>query len=133
MSEASATRKAAFWVGIVFLLGASLGIVLGYVFAHHTSAATVMPLTDAQRKNQKVQRLTNELSLSPDQVKQMDVIFTDVQAKYKAIHESTEPQIEGERQKGRERIRAVLTPDQKAKFEEFLKRIDEERKKNAMN
>ena len=34
------------------------------------------------------------------------------------------------RQKGRDQIRAFLTPEQKPKFEEFLKRMDEERKQN---
>jgi len=34
MNETSATRKAALWVGVVFLLGAALGGTLGYVFAH---------------------------------------------------------------------------------------------------
>jgi len=130
MRDTSATRKAAFWVGIVFLLGAALGGVLGYVFAHRSYAAPA-PLTEAQKTSQKVQRLTNELNLTPEQQKQLDEILTDVQAQYKAIHASTEPQIDATRQKGRDRIRAVLTPEQKPKFEEFLKRIDEERKKNA--
>ncbi|HMI50286.1 MAG TPA: hypothetical protein VK525_02155 [Candidatus Saccharimonadales bacterium] len=130
MRDTSATRKAAFWVGIVFLLGAALGGVLGYVFAHRSYAAPA-PLTEAQKTSQKVQRLTNELNLTPEQQKQLDEILTDVQAQYKTIHASIDPQIDAARQKGRDRIRAVLTPEQKPKFEEFLKRIDEERKKNA--
>ena len=35
------------------------------------------------------------------------------------------------RQKGRDEIRAILTPEQKPKFEEFLRKLDEERKRNA--
>jgi len=31
MTEKAATRKAALWVGLVFLLGAALGGVLGYL------------------------------------------------------------------------------------------------------
>jgi len=106
MNGTSATRKAALWVGVVFLLGAALGGMLGYVFAHRVIAA-------------------------PDQQKQLDAIITSVQAQYKAIHQSTDPQINEARLKGREQIRAILTPEQKPKFEEFLKRLDEERKRNA--
>jgi Spy/CpxP family protein refolding chaperone len=131
MSDTTATRKAAFWVGVVFLLGAALGGMLGYVFAHHTAMAAPSQMTDAQKRVQKVQRLTQELNLSPDQQKQLDAIISSVQAEYKAIHQSTEPQIDQARQKGREQIRAILTAEQKPKFEEFLKRLDEERKKNA--
>jgi Spy/CpxP family protein refolding chaperone len=131
MNDTSATRKAALWVGVVFLLGAALGGTLGYVFAHRVIAAPPQQLTDAERRAQKVQRLTQELNLSPDQQKQLDTIMASVQAEYKAIHQSTEPQIDQARQKGREQIRAILTPEQKPKFEDFLRRLDEERKRNA--
>lgn len=131
MSEMSATRKAALWVGVVFLLGAALGGMLGYVFAHHTTMAASAQITDAKKRAQKVQRLTEELNLTADQQTQLEAIIASVQAEYKAIHQSTDPQIDQARQKGRERIRAILTPEQKPKFEEFLKRMDEERKRNA--
>jgi Spy/CpxP family protein refolding chaperone len=133
MSEMSATRKAALWVGVVFLLGAALGGMLGYVFAHHTAMAAPAQMTDAQKRAQKVQRLTQELSLSADQQKQLEAIIAGVQAEYKAIHQTTEPQIDQARQKGREQIRAILTAEQKPRFEEFLKRLDEERKKNTQH
>jgi hypothetical protein len=42
-----------------------------------------------------------------------------------------DPQIEAVRQKTREKIRAVLTEDQKPKFSEFLRKMDEERKRNS--
>ena len=131
MSDLSVTRKAALWVGVVFLLGAALGGMLGYVFAHHTAMAAPTQMTDAEKRAHKIQQLTEELSLTRDQQKQLDVIMTSVHAQYTAIHQSTEPQIDQVRQKGREQIRAILTPEQKPKFEDFLKRLDEERKKNA--
>jgi Spy/CpxP family protein refolding chaperone len=131
MSETSASRKAALWVGIVFLLGAALGGMLGYVFAHRVSAAAPQQMSDTEKRAQKVQRLTQELNLNPDQQKQLDAIMISVQAQYKGIHQSTDPQINEARQKGREQIRAILTPEQKPKFEEFLRQLDEERKRNA--
>jgi hypothetical protein len=88
-------------------------------------------MTEAAKRAQKVQRLTQELDLSSEQQKQLEVIIASVQAQYKAIHQSTDPQINEARQKGREQIRAILTPEQKPKFEEFLKRLDEDRKRNA--
>jgi Spy/CpxP family protein refolding chaperone len=131
MSDMSATRKAALWVGVVFLLGAALGGMLGFVFAHHTAMAAPAQMTETEKRAQKVQRLTQELSLTADQQRQLEAIIASVQAQYKAIHQTTEPQIDQTRQKGREQIRAILTPEQKPKFEEFLKRLDEERKRNA--
>lgn len=126
----SATRKAALWVGVVFLLGAALGGVLGYVFAYHSYAASVPAQTEQARRQQKVQRLTQELNLTPAQQQQLDGIMSEVQSEYRAIRQKSEPEIDQARQHGRERIRAILAPEQKPKFEEFLKRLDEERKKN---
>ncbi len=131
MSDVSVTRKAALWVGVVFLLGAALGGMIGYVFARHTALAAPPQMSEATKRAQKVQRLTQELNLSSEQQKELEVIIASVQAQYKAIHQSTDPQINEAREKGRERIRAILTPEQKPKFEEFLKRLDDERKRNA--
>ncbi len=131
MSTMSVSRKAALLVGVVFLLGAGLGGILGYAFARHSAYAASGQMNDDARRVQKVQRLTQELNLSAEQQKQLDVIIGSVQGQFKAIHESTDPQINQARQKGREQIRSILTPEQKPKFEEFLRHLDEERKRNA--
>ena len=47
------------------------------------------------------------------------------------IHDQADLQLEQVRQKGRAQVRAILTPEQLPKFEEFLKRMDEERKRNG--
>jgi Spy/CpxP family protein refolding chaperone len=130
MNDTTATRKAALWVGAVFLLGAALGGVLGYVFAHRSYAATTAPQSDEARRAHRVARLTRELNLTPAQEKQLDAIMAEVQAQFKAVHQQTDPQFDQVRQKGRDQIRAILLPEQKPKFEDFLKRLDEERKRN---
>jgi Spy/CpxP family protein refolding chaperone len=48
----------------------------------------------------------------------------------KAIHDQLDAQLEQMRQKGRAQVRAILTPEQLPKFQDFLKRMDEERKRN---
>lgn len=131
MSASSVKQRAALWVGVVFLLGAALGGMLGYEFAHRSYAASTAQLSDAAKRQQKVAELTQELSLTNAQKQELDAILTEMQGEFKAIRKQTDPQIEVARQKGRERIRAILTPDQKPKFEDFLRRLDEERRKNA--
>jgi Spy/CpxP family protein refolding chaperone len=130
MNEASAKQKAALWVGAVFLLGAALGGVLGYVFAHHSVSAANQPLSEPERRARRLEQLTRELSLTPGQSKQLDAILMVRHAQTKALHDQSDAQIEQVRQNGREEIRGILTPEQKPKFEEFLKRTDEERKRN---
>src|SRR5258708_5866366 len=128
MSDMSVTRKAALWVGVVFLLGAALGGMTGYVFARHTALAAPPQMNEVARRAQKVQRRKQELELVPEQQKQLEAIRAGGQAKYKDIREAAEPQVNEARKKGWEQIRAMLTAEKKPKFEEFLKHLDEERK-----
>jgi Spy/CpxP family protein refolding chaperone len=130
MSESSATRKAALWVGVVFLLGAALGGVLGYGFAHHPVAAASAPPSQPEpvRRAQRVQELTHDLGLTSAQAQEVDSILLKHHAEAKNVHDQSDAQLEQIRQKGRDQIRAVLTTEQKPKFEEFLKNLDEQRK-----
>lgn len=129
MNDASVKQRAALWVAVVFLLGASLGGVVGYIFAHRSVSASVV-LTPQQRRAQKVEELTREANLTPDQRQQLDTILTQLHGEYKALHEQSDAQIDQARQKSRNEIRAILTPEQKPIFEEFLRKMDDERKRN---
>lgn len=131
MSETTAKQKAALWVGAVFLLGAALGGVLGYLFAHRPVSASNPPLSEPERRARRVAELTKELSLTPQQSQQMDEVLKEIHGEMKATRDKTDAELEQLRQKGRSEMRAVLTPEQTPKFEEFLKRLDEERKRNA--
>lgn len=131
MNDTGAKRKAALWVGAVFLLGALLGGVLGYLFAHRPVNAANTPLSEPERRARRVEQLTHELSLSPQQAQQLDAILLQRHTEAKAIHDQADTQMEQLREKGRGQVRAILTPEQLPKFEEFLKRMDEERKRNG--
>jgi Spy/CpxP family protein refolding chaperone len=131
MSESSAKQKAVLWVAVVFVLGAALGGVFGYFFGHRSSvSAANPPLSEAVKRAQRVQELTQELSLTDDQRQQLDKALSQLHGEYKSIHDQSDAQMEQARQKGRDQIRSFLTPEQKPKFEEFLKRMDEERRRN---
>jgi Spy/CpxP family protein refolding chaperone len=136
MNESSAKRRAALWVAVVFVLGAALGGVFGYLYGHRSIvAAANPPLSEAQRRAQRVEQLTQELGLTNDQKQRLDSTLSQLHAEYKSIHDQSNQQLNSSmdqaRQKGRDQIRAILTPEQKPKFEEFLRRLDEERKRNA--
>jgi hypothetical protein len=132
MTENSMVRKATLWVGVVFVLGLALGGMIGYVFAHQKYMVTnAAPTTDTTRRAQKVQELTAQANLTPEQSHQVEAIIADIQGQIKIIRKTTDPQVDEVRQKGRERIRAILSVEQKPKFEEFIRKLDEERKRNA--
>jgi Spy/CpxP family protein refolding chaperone len=131
MNESSAKQKAALWVAVVFVLGAALGGVFGYLYGHRSSvSASNPPLSEPERRAQRVDQLTKELGLTDDQRQQLDKALSQLHGDYKAIHDQSEAQMDQARQKGRDQIRAFLTPEQRPKFEEFLRHMDEERKRN---
>jgi Spy/CpxP family protein refolding chaperone len=131
MTEPTIRQKATLWLAIVFVLGAALGGVLGYAFAHRSYAAEPTPMSAEARREQKRERLKREVGLTPDQQRQVTAILDQAQVEYKAVHDVMDPQIDSIRQKNRDKIRALLTPEQKPKLEEFFRKLDEERKRNG--
>jgi len=124
-------QRAALWVVVVFLLGASLGSVSGYLFEARSHADTKPVLSDDARRAQKVERLTKDLKLNADQQKQLDDAIRDAQVKFKAIRDASQPQIEATRAQAREKVRGFLTPEQRTKYETYLSQLDAERKRNG--
>ena len=132
MTDTAARRKAALWVGVVFLLGAALGGLLGYVFAHRPVNAANPPLSEPERRARRVEQFTREMSLTPQQAQQLDGILLQWHSESQAIRDQSEAQIARIREKTRSQVRGILTPEQLPKFEEFVKRRDEERKRNGL-
>jgi len=122
-------RRAVGWVLIVFVLGIALGALGTYVVGARVWGARPESQSHRDKRARMVERFTHELNLTRAQQKQLEAIVAEMQSKYEEIRKQTAPQTEQVRQEGREQIRAILSPEQKPKFEEFLSRLDEERKK----
>ena len=103
--------------------------VIGYAFAHHSYASERTLLSADAKRAQRREQLTREAQLTPDQQKQVVAILDQAQVEYKAVHNVMDPQIEAVRQKTRDKIRNLLTAEQLPRFESFLRRLDEERKR----
>jgi Spy/CpxP family protein refolding chaperone len=136
MNENTAKRRAAFWVAAVFVFGMALGGVFGYFYGHRgTVAAAPPPMSDAERHAKRLDQLTRELGLNDSQRQQMDLLLTQAHVDFQSVRtkhgQLLEVDMDQVRQKSRDQMRAILTSEQLPKFEEFLKRLDEERKKNG--
>jgi len=131
MNESSSVRRqAAVWVVAVFVLGAALGGVLGYIFGHRPVSAAIVPQSEPERRAKRVEQMTKDLTLTDDQRQKLDAILSELHGEFKTLHEQNDAQMDQARQRGRNRIREILTPEQKPKFEEFIKKMDAERKNN---
>lgn len=118
----------------VFVLGVAVGGLGMYAARGRVFGAPVAhppALTPAARTAKRVKELTDQLGLNPDQASQLSGILTQMHDKYASIHDQENTLREQESKQGRDQIRAILTPDQVTKFNDFLQKLDEERKKRA--
>ncbi len=128
--NAEVRKQAAVWLVLVFALGAATGGVFGFNLAHRSYASTKSPVqSDTERRTKKVQEMTREIGLAPEQSQKVDAIITEAQTQIRAVRDKSETDVDAVRMKARDEMRAILAPDQKDKFEEYVKRLDEERKK----
>lgn len=119
--------KAAALVICVFLSGAVVGGLAVHVFGDriwNTSASDSGPRVS---KNELLQQLTRDLNLTPDQRTQIDSIMDGTLSDINHLLTPLRPEFDQIHQQGRQRIRAVLTPEQLPKFEAFIRRLDEQR------
>jgi Spy/CpxP family protein refolding chaperone len=135
MQSKNERLEAAFLVFVVFMLGLLLGGVGSHLWDERASgqvqAQSSGQLNLKPTRDERVNDLTQRLQLTPEQQKQVASTIDDTLAKWKALYSPLDGQREEIRQQGRASIRAVLTPEQQIKFDDFLKRLDEQRKKEA--
>jgi len=84
----------------------------------------VLPMGTPPRRalsKEFLERLNRELKLSPEQRQQVEEILTTGQEHTKAIWEKVAPEMRAEMKETREQIRAVLSPEQNARFQELMK------------
>lgn len=113
-------RKAMLSVLMVFALGVAVGAMGFYV-------AKSGVLADPKPRPSVVERLTQELGLSAEQQQQLSTILDETKKNYETVYTPIRPQMEAARQQGRQKVRAILTAEQLVKYEERVRRMDEER------
>jgi Spy/CpxP family protein refolding chaperone len=131
-------RKALALISLVFVLGVAIGAV-GHsvadrrVLGARTQTPGPSPALLQPRPNppRAITRLTAELKLTSDQQKQIGDILADMQHRYDVVHDQMNPEFEQIREQGHDQIRQILTPEQRPKFEDFLRRATEDRRRRA--
>jgi hypothetical protein len=66
-------------------------------------------------------RLTRELELTREQRRDIEKIISEGQERTRELWQRVEPQVRAELARTRQKIRAELTPEQRARFQELLK------------
>ena len=123
-------KKAAIWLALVFVVGTATGGVFGYSLARRSYAATKpVILSEGERRAKKLAEMTETIGLTSEQAQKADGIIKEAQTEIRVIHEKSDSEVDVVRMKTRGEMRAFLTPEQLPKFEQYIQRMDEERKK----
>ena len=131
METTKARREAAVLFFVVFLLGALFGAVGDRLWNKRVSGQPAVSSSARPTRDELIKNFSRQVQLTPDQEKQLAAIMDDERAKWQALYAPLDAQREAIRQQGRERIRAMMTPEQQPKLEDFMRRVDEQRKKDA--
>jgi hypothetical protein len=133
MRSSNARLEAAALVFVVFVLGLLLGGVGSHVWDERVqgNGRSAAQTNTKPTRDQVVNSLTQRLQLTPDQQKQVSVVIDDTRAKWQVQFAQADAEHEQIRQQARASIRALLTPDQQVKYDDYMKQLDEQRKKET--
>jgi hypothetical protein len=115
--------KAIIGVVLVFVLGAVAGAIVSHRVCQHRMETIVSGGPKAMREF-IFKRMDRELRLDAGQRAQLQAIFQETHEQIKAVRGKTQPQVDEIINRADDRVRAILRPDQRDKFEKFV----EERK-----
>ena len=114
------TRRAYLYFVLTFLLGGVVGGAAVVFYAWHWGH-----WHRGFDRGRMVRRLSRDLELSQEQVRQLRVIVDETGKKFAELRKQAGPQFEALREESFQRIRAILNPEQLKKFEEQVRRHKE--------
>jgi Spy/CpxP family protein refolding chaperone len=115
------------YVALVFLCGAVLGAFSHRLYTVSTTVSaksTKSPNPEELRKG-ILSSMQSKLKLSGDQVAKLNLILDDTRARIHEVHDKTQPEVREIRREQTEKIRALLTPEQRSTYEEMIKQREE--------
>jgi hypothetical protein len=132
------TRKnlpIAFYLLLVFVSGSVVG-ALGYRTYNPPTARTInTPPSPSEWRRSYIEESRTRLSLTEDQVAKLTAILDTTDARFREVREHDNQSIRQIREEHFEKVRAMLTPEQRPKYEQLHKereakaKVQEQQKK----
>jgi hypothetical protein len=113
----------------IFVLGVAAGALAVIAYQRWSQPAPPAGWARVFDRERYVKELREAVGLRPDQMEALNRILDETREEFLALRRRLRPQFDEVRQRARERIRELLAPEQRARFEAFLKRWDEERRR----
>ena len=124
------TFKAKVLVFAIFFMGIVTGVLIANFYTTRVTSSPDAgnPPERAQRAERDVNRFYDYLGLDQAQREQMRTIGEETRHEFQELRKETQPRYEAIQEGSRAKIRAVLNEDQRAKYDEFRRNMDERRR-----
>lgn len=119
--------KVIFATAVIFTAGLLAGLVAGRK-TQPSSPAPKEPIPPIWSQQRFYEKLRKELDLTADQTNRINKVFAEGNEQVRVIWDLLSPELQKQRQETYESVRAVLNPEQRAKFEKLVKERPQMRK-----
>ncbi len=124
------TLKGKILVFAVFFVGIAAGVLIADVYQTRVTGTREDVNSDrAQRAQRDVSKFDDYLGLNEQQRQQVNKILEETRNQFQALRKETQPRFQAIQEESRVKIRALLTDEQRQKYDEF-RRTRDQRKKN---
>jgi hypothetical protein len=117
-------RRTVTYIGLIFISGLLLGATMMNFAEHYILHGEPANEYDIREHREVAKEMTQLLHLTSAQRRQVDTILQETVGQYQQLEERLAPQFDQLRQTDRRRLRAILDPRQRVKFDQIVARVD---------
>jgi hypothetical protein len=128
--------KAKVLVFAVFFIGILTGVLIANFYTTRvmtSSADPASPPDRTQRAQRDINKFYDYLGLDQNQREQMHKIGEETRQQFRDLRKETKPRFEAIQEESRGKIRAVLNDEQRTRYDEFRRKMDERRRNRNRN
>jgi hypothetical protein len=112
----------------IFVLGFAAGALGLNIYFSRIETWRQSAWTGRFDRERYVKQMTEAVGIRPEQMGSLNAILDETREEFLELRKRLNPQFDEIRQRARNRVRALLDAEQQARFDQFLKRWDEERR-----
>ena len=116
--------KAKVLVFTIFFIGIGTGVLTANFYTARVASAP----DRTQRAQGDINKFYDYLGLNQEQRDQMHKIGEETRHEFQELRKETQPRFQAIQDESREKIRALLNDEQRTKYDEFRKKMDERRR-----
>jgi hypothetical protein len=108
-----------FYLLLVFVSGAVVGVFGHRLYEMNTVSANSAPRNQQEWRRHYTEEMQSRLNLTPDQMSKVSEILDDTHRRVHEVHERSKPELAAIQNDQVQRVRSILTDQQKPEYEKW--------------